>query len=280
MLGAQIVTQNTLYPKRTRVNLVSALIGNGYISPLDGAYGYWETLCTTNPGVDKPIFNETRCDFMAANLPRCMDLGRVCYLHPDPAICAAASQVCWDGVVSLYDSEAVNGGRNRFDITAPCDIDDICYQEALDAEEYLNTPAVFKALGVPKAISHYNMSSMLVEQAFETTNDIGIWTQPQVIALLAAGVDILIYQGKLDLACNTAGNLRWASNMAWKGQPLFNSKQLEPWMSGDKRAGEFKEVQIQMQSEGPPTRFTFLTVEGAGHMVCPPHDILMIPVTY
>ena len=41
-LGAQIVTQNLLYPHRAQVNLQSVLIGNGYISPLDTAFGYCE----------------------------------------------------------------------------------------------------------------------------------------------------------------------------------------------------------------------------------------------
>lgn len=52
---------------------------------------------------------------MAEHLPRCMELSRVCYEHPDPDICAVASTVCWNGVISLYDSESGAGGRNRYD---------------------------------------------------------------------------------------------------------------------------------------------------------------------
>lgn len=114
-LAAELVAQNQLYPHRVQVPLKSVLIGNGYVSPLDTAFGYWETLCTTNPGVEKPVFNETRCDIMAANMPRCLDLARVCYAHPDPAICAAAEKVCNDGVINWYDGESGPGGRNRFD---------------------------------------------------------------------------------------------------------------------------------------------------------------------
>jgi cathepsin A (carboxypeptidase C) len=40
-LGAQIVSQNQLYPKRPQVNLQSIFVGNGYVSPLDTAFGYW-----------------------------------------------------------------------------------------------------------------------------------------------------------------------------------------------------------------------------------------------
>lgn len=42
-LGSQILTQNTLYPHRAQVNLKSVLIGNGYFSPLDTAFGYCKT---------------------------------------------------------------------------------------------------------------------------------------------------------------------------------------------------------------------------------------------
>jgi cathepsin A (carboxypeptidase C) len=78
-------------------------------------YGYWETLCTTNPGVPEPVFNRTRCDIMATNMPRCMDVAETCVRNPDPAICHAAETVCYEGVVGWYDDEAGKGGRNRFD---------------------------------------------------------------------------------------------------------------------------------------------------------------------
>lgn len=232
---------------------------------MDAAFGYWETLCSTNPGVSKPIFNKTRCDIMASNLPRCQELIKICYSHPDVAICAAAGAICWNGVIVHYDGESHKGGRNRFDITAPCDIDIFCYAETPLIQEYLNTPKVFKALGVPKSFN-YSISSWEVAEAFETTNDMEISTRPQVLYLLENGIATLFYQGNLDLACNTAGNIRWASNMPWKGQSEFVAKHAETWTSGGKKAGWFKEVNIEM--DGKTARFSFVTHYGAGHMVC------------
>ena len=95
--------------------LASLAIGNGLVLISDRIYGYWETLCTTNPGVDKPIFNETRCDIIASNLPRCIEVIETCIERPDIAICGAAAQVCWDGILAYYDGESGKGGRNRFD---------------------------------------------------------------------------------------------------------------------------------------------------------------------
>jgi cathepsin A (carboxypeptidase C) len=265
-LGAQIISQNLMYPSRAQVNLTSVLVGNGYVSPLDTAFGYWETLCTTNPGVEEPIFNSTRCDIMAANLPRCMDLARVCYQYPDPAICTAAEEVCWYGVIVHYDGESRKGGRNRFDITVPCEDEITCYKNTVFIEKYLNLPEVFSALGVPPAIKKYRMISEKISRSFGTTNDAGISTQPQVLYLLENGIDVMFYQGNFDLACNTAGNLRWANSMAWKGQPEFSSKPMAPWHLDDEKAGSFKEVRIQMLEDGKKSRFTFFTVDGAGHM--------------
>ncbi|OAL03709.1 alpha/beta-hydrolase [Phaeosphaeriaceae sp. SRC1lsM3a] len=267
-LGAQVVSQNQLYPKRPQVNLQSIFVGNGYVSPLDTAFGYWETLCTTNPGVDSPVFNKTRCDIMATNLPRCMDLAKVCYNHPDFEICQAANKICWNGVISHYDGESGGqGGRNRFDITHPCETkDDICYKEAVMLNDYLNLPWVFEALAVPKTISNYSIVSEEIAYAFDLTADGAISTQPQVLYLLDSGIDVLFYQGNLDLACNTAGNLQWANSMAWKGQPAFVAQAKRPWKNKGKEVGWFKEIKTETGS-GRETTFAMGTIDGAGHLV-------------
>ena len=194
-----------------------------------------------------------------------MELAKVCYAHPDPAICSAASWVCWNGVIVHYDGESYAGGRNRFDITKPCDMDGLCYLDSQLIQDYLNTTRVFEALGVPKGFQNYSIISIEVMMAFEATNDLGISTQPQILFLLENGIDTLIYQGNLDLACNTAGNLRWANNMVWKGQPEFVAQPIKQWTSAGKEAGWFKEVNIKMNDKN--TRFSFVTHYGAGHMV-------------
>ena len=133
-----------------------------------------------------------------------MNLAQVCYDNPDPAICEAAENVCWDGVIKYYDGESYKGGRNRYDITIPCEIDDFCYPQVELIRRYLNQKNVWESLGVPKAIGKYKISSREVELAFSLTGDEAISTEPQVLYLLESGIDVLIYQGMLDLACNTA----------------------------------------------------------------------------
>jgi cathepsin A (carboxypeptidase C) len=209
---------------------------------------------------------------MASNLPRCLEVAKVCYDSPDPAICQAAASVCWEGVIKWYDSESYKGGRNRFDITAPCDIDDFCYANTGLIQDYLNLPDVFSALGVPSAVKKFLVGGPDVSEAFEKTNDLAISLIPEVQYLLASQIDILIYQGNLDLACNTAGAKRWTSNMAWKGQAEFVGKDLKDWQTeveGKKKTvGKFKEVKVRMvEGSEKKTRFTLLTIDGSGHMV-------------
>jgi cathepsin A (carboxypeptidase C) len=242
--------------------------------------------------VKKPVFNETRCDIMAANIPRCISVMETCYERPDAAICTAASEVCWEGVIKFYDGESYKGGRNRFDsgsdvefiapdpeanflilVTAPCDMDDLCYINSLWIEEYLNTNSVFVALGVPPEIKNYSISSIAVQDAFVLTEDLEISMMPQLEYVLANQIDVLIYQGNLDLACNTAGAKRWTAKMPWKGQAAFTSQELKPWKSvvdgKEKVVGQFKEVNVRMvEGDEKKTRFALVTIDGSGHMVC------------
>lgn len=204
---------------------------------------------------------------MAINLPRCMDLTKLCYDHPDPAICLTAEQVCWHGVIEHYDGESGEGGRNRFDITRPCQTKDVlCYPEIKRIENYLNLPWVWNALHIPKAVGNYSALSYEIAIAFSMTGDGGWSTQPQVLYLLEHGIDVLFYQGNLDLACNTAGNLQWASEMQWKGQPAFVAQTKRIWKEKGEEVGWFKEVKTETAS-GRETTFAFATVDGAGHMV-------------
>lgn len=261
------------------------------MSPKDTAYGYWETLCTTNPGVSSPVFNKTRCDIMASNMPRCMDVADTCIQHPDTSICQAAASVCYEGVTGFYENETGKGGRNRFDsmkassgslvfeinmkrflVIASCEIDDLCYSKAAHVEQYLNSAKVWGALLPPKELKNYRLESGVVRDAFQNMPEIMTSESDPVIFLLDHGVDFLAYQGNLDLACNTAGNLRWANALSWKGQTEFASKELQPWMSSinghEEVVGKTKEVQIQMQNSGEKSsRFTIVTVNGAGHLV-------------
>lgn len=94
------------------IPLKSILIGNGYVSPLDTAYGYYEMLCTTKPGVAQPVFNHSRCQVIADALPRCQNVYEACYRYPE--VCKTTDEAC--GVIGqLFHNESHAGGRDPFD---------------------------------------------------------------------------------------------------------------------------------------------------------------------
>lgn len=151
-------------------------------------------------------------------------------------------------------------------------MDNLCYQSGYDIQDYLNLPSSFAALSVPKAVGNFSVISMDISYAFSATADEGMSLIPELQYLLASQIDVLIYQGNLDLACNTAGAKRWTNNMAWKGQMEFTSKDLKPWKSVEDGkevvGGTFKEVNIKMvKGSEKTTRFALVTVADAGHMV-------------
>lgn len=151
----------------------------------------------------------------------------------------------------------------------------LCYDGITQIVDYLNLESSFQALGVPPSIQNYSIYSWDVEEAFRRTVDIQISTEPQVRYLLANQVDVLIYQGSLDLVCNTAGAKRWAANFRWQGQAEFTATEMKPWTSvvdgQERKAGMFKEVNINMVAgDEKATRFALVTIDRAGHMVLDP----------
>ena len=255
-----------------KIPLVSIMIGNGFVSPLDTMYGYYDTLCTTKPGVTEPVFNSTRCTQIAEAMPRCAHLHEACYDYEDAIICQAADGFCMAEIRDLYDDEVGEGGRDPFDITHVCEVDEYCYKSALDIQDYMNTPSVWSALDVPGAVSNFSLISTDVYDLFASGNDIYVSTTKKVKYALENGVDVLVYNGNLDLACNTAGNLRWTEQLSWSGQAEFAGQGLRPWYAPRNgavvEAGAMKEVNVVgTPGNSKTSRLSFVTFDRAGHMV-------------
>lgn len=132
----------------------------------------------------------------------------------------------------------------------------------------------------PEQIKEYKHTSESVDRSFQTTADNMTSTSDLVVFLLENQVHFLAYQGNLDLACNTAGNLRWANSLPWKGQVEFTSKLLRPWTSvvaatdRNEVVGNMKEVQVHVSSSADiASRFAIVTVDNAGHLVSIPFTV-------
>lgn len=163
-------------------------------------------------------------------------------------------------------------------VTAACEVENFCYVEANRIKDYLNSKVIWDALSPPKQVRSYELESESVIYAFEQRLDERTPTSSLVRTLLENQVDVMNYQGNLDLACNTAGNLRWANALPWKGQVEFASKPLMPWSSvvaatgKSETVGSMKEVNIRMSDSTDATsRYAFVTVNDAGHLVSIPY---------
>jgi hypothetical protein len=73
-----------------------------------------------------------------------------------------------------------------------------------------------------------------------------------------------LYIGDRDYTCNWKGNEAWTKALEWSGQNEFANKPLREWEVDGKRAGK---VRSSSGTTGSAGKFTFVTVEGAGHMV-------------
>ncbi|KAF7560127.1 hypothetical protein G7046_g4025 [Stylonectria norvegica] len=272
-VAAEIVRYNTqrVAPEFV-IPLKSIMIGDGFVSPMDTTFGYYETLCKPRPGQNAPVFNETRCNAIAEALPRCMYVHEACYDYPDPLICQAADSFCMTEIRDLFDSEVGLGGRDPFDVTRTCEIDQFCYLGVIYIETYINNPKVWAMIDPPKAVSNYSIMSFDIVKTFLAGADMYVNTAREVRYVLEeGGVDVLIYNGNLDLACNTPGNLRWMERLSWKGQAEFVAQSMEQWQSPRDGelvvAGTMKEVKAPVNGGDGEARLAFVTVDEAGHMV-------------
>jgi carboxypeptidase C (cathepsin A) len=83
-------------------------------------------------------------------------------------------------------------------------------------------------------------------------------TYHYVAALLERGVQALIYVGKYDWICNHVGNEAWTTELEWSGREEFAKQPLKDWsVDGKTPAGSTRSAK----------GLTFLTIEGAGHLV-------------
>ena len=185
----------------------------------------------------------------------------------------SARAVATDLTVSslLFPNNKLPNAGASSSVTATCEVDEFCYVEAARIEQFLNSVTVWEALAPPKEVTSYTVESSNVVKAFHTTPEGMTSSSEHVVFLLSRGINFLAYQGNLDLACNTAGTLRWAEALRWKGQPEFASKSLRPWTAlGTDRSeplGATKEVNVPVGDDGHTVRFAFVTVDGAGHLV-------------
>ncbi|KAH6905879.1 alpha/beta-hydrolase [Coprinopsis sp. MPI-PUGE-AT-0042] len=242
------------------INLASVMIGNGYTHVPDLIVSYYDMACTA--ASLPPILGIRTCVRMKQAQIRCKTwLKETCLDKFDDLGCQAANSFCQS---EMTDPVVLNGW-NPYDISQKCDgtLDgNLCYPVSKDIDAYLNRPDVKKLIGADSYFDSHNMTNpaMQVWLDFARSSDILRSSYHYVSGLLEHGVKVLIYVGKTDWICNHIANEKWVMELDWSGKEGFHRAKKEEWSVLSKSHTKGGEI----RSHGG---LTYLTIEGAGHMV-------------
>jgi len=150
------------------------------------------------------------------------------------------------------------GNINYYNIDLQCVPPPLCY-DLSNITSYLNEASVQTALGVSSSNITWEACNNQVNGNFEI-DELESYAY-HVTTLLEANIPVFVYSGMLDLICNYFGGDMWTSQLPWTGQDAFNDQAFTDYN------GEDGKVAAHYKTSGG---FTFMEVEGAGHMV--PHD--------
>ncbi|KAF8510885.1 serine carboxypeptidase [Hysterangium stoloniferum] len=174
--------------------------------------------------------------------------------------CEAASTFCETELHQPFYAT----GKNVYDVSKQCEGDiseTLCYPITLTIAKFLNRLETREMLGVHNSAANFSSCSNPVGTAFSShLDEFSELTQYYVAELLERKVKVLLYIGTYDMICNWVGNERFSLAMKWSGQEKFAEQELRDWKIDGKRVGKTR-------SYGG---LSFVTIEGAGHMV--PYD--------
>ncbi|KAF9555849.1 serine carboxypeptidase [Agrocybe pediades] len=244
----------------TPINLKSIMIGNGITDFYAMIESYWAMVCT--PVSLAPVLDIGTCVAMKQAIPRCKKwLKENCVDQFDAINCGASATFCDSALTGPVFTQS---NKNPYDLSKSCSAEELnlnlCYPITMNISSYLDIPRVRSQLGVHPKVGNFKSCSNAVGVAFNQQLDEYRPTQHYVAALLERGVKVLIYVGTLDWICNHVGNQKWTEELEWSGHEAFVDEPLREWTVDGKRAG------LTRSANG----LTYLTIEGAGHMV--PYD--------
>lgn len=238
------------------IPLQGLAVGNGLTAPLVQYDGYYAELaytwCATVKG--KPCITKAQYEQQLAQVPACVAAIAKC--QNNNTGCADAQDTCGNSQMNPY----FNTGLNPYDVRIPCEVPGLCYNfSAMTA--FLNRADVQQSLGVASAGITWQTCDYTVNGMF--AND---WMRDFSWAaklLLENEVRVMIYAGDMDFICNWLGNKAWTLGLDWTQKTAFNSAPDVDWYEGFKYAGRTRFVPGVKNKH----LFTFVQVEGAGHMV-------------
>jgi carboxypeptidase C (cathepsin A) len=249
------ITNNHIIP------LKSVSMGNAWFGADEQYLERFDSLCELHPylaGSTAPILSSSECQRAATHRATCADLLTECRNH-SAKTCAGAHLWCLTAT-GYYIGQT---GRSMYDLSSFSDNPD-AYDTYPVLNRYLNQRAVQVALGVigpddkhPVEWLFYNTR---VSALHTLAGDHVRRTDTLLPAIVAAGVNILIYQGTTDYIVGYQGvrGMLESLNMV-QGQV---ANELKVWENG---AGRYLcSTNPKIPAAG---RFCYLEIDGVGHGV-------------
>ncbi|WIA37630.1 hypothetical protein OEZ86_014531 [Tetradesmus obliquus] len=226
------------------IKLRGVAIGNGLTKPSVqyGAYADY--------ALQEGLISQGTRDGIMWWYPLCRWGSEFCSKHKWGWLCGLTLQYCQATIFGRILMS--KPGINYYDIRKQC-LGPLCYDFS-DADKFLNSAAVKKALGVDQE-QQWQECNMLVNAQFygDFMRDFSL----KLVPLLEDKVRVMIYAGDRDLICNWLGNRRWVDQLQWEGAQGWSQAQDKAWMVQGKQAGLVTSYDT----------LSFVKVFEAGHMV-------------
>lgn len=232
------------------VNLAGMAIGNGLTDPADQYAQYIPFVR------DHELVDDAALRVMEGIWKICEPLINGCNTNDSKGLawgeCMGAVMFCNIGLVTPVQAT----GINPYDIREQCEHKPLCY-DFDNIDKYLGQDSVLEALGIPEE-ARWVECNKGVDIILQYSGDWMKEFKTAVAEILEAGVNTLIYAGEDDFICNWYGNHAWTLTTDWHGHDEFNAAENKTWTTAD---GAVAGSYINHE------KFTFLKVNGAGHMV-------------
>ena len=209
--SAFTVLQNNAAGVQPLVNLQGVGIGNGFVAPYEMSQGYADIIF--NAGLISPPEYMIAQSYVA-NITRLIENEN--YVE---------AYLVWD---AFLNGDSTPGGAwftNTTGITNYFNIATETPPEFGYFSQYVTSQAVRTAIGVGNI--PFNDGNLQVELALK--GDVMFSQKPRLEAILSAGIQVLIYNGALDLICGAPLTERYVPILDWPGNTGWNVSPKKLW---------------------------------------------------
>jgi carboxypeptidase C (cathepsin A) len=261
----RIVTENAKVKEgkssRVIIPLKSISIGNGWYGSDVEYTSVFDSLCDEysfpSSSISGPLLTSSECKRLSEHRSTCVNLLHQCRKQ-SPESCGAAYLWCTTSI-GLFITQT---GRNQYDVSSFSADAEVFAQPSL-LTRYLNLPAVQIALGVITADDprpfEWTWNNRKVSDLHVLAGDHARRTDVLLPGLVDSGVDVLLYDGTLDIICGYQGARRLVQSLGLIDGHV--DQDLKVWQEGKGR------YLCSIGRKDRVGKFCYLEIDGVGHSV-------------